>query len=250
MIIDIEDIINYSSCPMYYKFNIKIKDDVKDTNILFDEIIHSSLYSFLKLCKSNNKLLTLGKLNQIFINKCGGTDVKFEDIISNEPVWGDELDEKRKLDLLSLNNFYKILKRQNLKILAVDNPYKIKITNDITIKGTIDLVLQYTNKHRTYIRLIDFKTNSKTNYKEYAHRDFSLTCSAFAFEKMYDQKIDDCILYGVNKSKIFYTTRDKENYKSSFKDIINISKLIKNNIYYKCPSEICNNCKYNLLCGK
>lgn len=245
--IDIKDIIEYCHCPMYQKFssNESLKNKVISTIEKFDTDIHNSIYSYLTLMQSGEKV-TLRHLNKAFATKWIGTGKTVDDILFVEPSsWRDTHEQKRKKGLSSLNQLHKFLSSDVFFPVAINKEYDVRISNNVNLTGSIEFVRELADGS---MQLIDFKVDDKLHNKVYVEKDLEITAACYAFEKTYGRKIDSVLFYGLDKNRTVRTSRNEDDYKMLKKVVTNVNACIRNNIYYPCPSDKCNTCLYKSIC--
>ena len=245
--IDIKDIINYCHCPMYQKFSSKdsLKNNVVSTIEKFDTDIHNAIYSYLTLMQSGEKV-TVKHLNRAFATRWIGTDKTVNDILFVEPSsWRDTHEQKRKRGLQSLNKLHKYLSSDIFFPIAINKSYEVPVAKGLYLTGTIEFVRELMDGT---IQLVDFKVDDKLHNKVYIEKDIEITAACYAFDKLYNKNIDSVVFYGLDKNKPIVTSRSGDDYKMLTKIAVNVYTCIKNNLYYPCPSDKCNNCLYKSIC--
>lgn len=246
MIIDIEDIINYSQCPMIYKYSKLDKYKSNKISILteYDKTIHESIYTYLNLMKSGAKV-SLKNLLSIFGTKWIGTDKTINDMLFITPLtWRDTHNEKRKEGIKALTKLDKYLNKQEFYPILIGQQYKFQICKGLILTGRFQVIREINQS----IEIIDFKTDDKTQEKLRPYKDLSITAQWFAFKENFNQNPDIALYYGLHsgtKYNAFRTDKDLKMLKTTIK---NISLCIKNNIYYVCPGPQCYYCIYKDIC--
>lgn len=244
MILDVNDILNYSICPMRYKFS---KEEANDNEVIvekkYSNVVRKSIFTYFSSIQ-NGIAPTFGSLKRTFGNLWIG-EKNVNEILFSEPVsWRNKEEQKRKKGITSLNKFNQYFKDKLYYPILIDYKYEVAINKFVSITGTIDLVVDNNGK----LDLIEFRTNDIKNDCDYINRSFKITGACYAFEDIFKEKIEKILSYGLNKNSVNLTFRNNNNYKAFKDDVINIAKCIHNNIFYISPSNYCSKCFYKNKC--
>lgn len=241
--ISIQEILDYGFCSMYYKFKYidKLSDANANIDFEYNEAIKNTIYGFLSACQCGDPGFTVIKniWGRIWIKQ-----KKVIDLIYEKPKsWRDSHNEKRKLGIYSLDNFYNfIIKEPNIPIVY-NHDYEVSL-NDITLIGKFEIIREV-NKS---IQLILIK-NSTRNFNEiHLARDLEVTATSFAFRNIFEATEDSILLFNSEKGNFKKTIRTDNDYEILYNSVSNILKAINNDIYFACPSSKCFNCLYRKLC--
>lgn len=244
MDININDIINYSVCPMRYK--LSSSDNLDEYTIIenkYSNVIKKCIYSYFYTIQ-NNETAGFNNLKKTFGSLWIGNKT-LNDILFCEPSsWRDLNEQKRKKGLNALYDLNSIFKDLNKKPILIDYKYSVKLSKNINISGTFDLVLKNENSTDLYI----FNISDTINDYEYLQRNYKVHLAYYSFSKIFNEKLDNIYVYCFNKGKLFKVDLKKINIEEFKKNIIGIVKCLYNNIYYKSPSANCSKCYYKNSC--
>lgn len=241
--ISINEVLDYGFCSMYYKY--KYIDNLSDNNINinkeYNEAIKKTIYGFLSSLQDND--LSFNTIKHIW----GRIWIKQKDVINliyqKPKTWRDSHNEKRKLGIYSLNNFYEFITKESNIPLIYNQPYNIKI-GDISLMGEFEIIREI-NKS-TQIIIIK---NSNRNFNNiHLEKDLEVTATSLAFRKTFDTVEDDIVIFNSEKGNFKHTIRDEDDYKLLYNTVKKILVCINNNIFFACPNERCYNCLYRKIC--
>src|SRR3989338_11004616 len=210
---------SFKTCPLQYKYQYLLKIPTIPTAAeSFGITIHQTLQKFytefLKNKKINQKnLLTIYERTWVpigYVSLTHQTRMK---------------EEGKKM----LVNFYKKFHSSNLKIIALERLFKIKIANDIFLTGKIDRIDEI-NKNE--IEIIDYKTGKKPNERELS-KSLQLTIYALAAndKNLFNKKLEDINLtfYYLQTPEKISLKRNEENLIKTKEEIINMVEEIRKN---------------------
>lgn len=250
--ISIQEIIDYAKCPMYYALKYRypeLKTEYINLIEKYDADIHKVIYySFSKVQEGLPIRIEDIKVawGRAWIKDKRKTSIIFSDTLSNKDVYND----RRRRGLNSLISFQKEFSRNPGFPVIINKQYELKINNFLTLTGYYEVVREVEDEmNNKYLEVCNFKTDEHTNTKVNKMYDMKLIASSLAISN--DVVYDNIkyMNYHVDKKK-FYYLNDIHTHEKIFKQsILNIYKLIYNNIFYICPDERCMNCIYKDLCG-
>ncbi|KKQ23345.1 MAG: hypothetical protein US40_C0017G0004 [Candidatus Roizmanbacteria bacterium GW2011_GWC2_37_13] len=228
----------YIRCPLHYKYQYVLKIPTPVTSPLaFGDTIHRTLQNFYNefLKDKNideNRLLQIYKKNWL---PAGYSSAAYEETRKKSG-------ENTLLDYK--NKFHK----KNLNLIAIEKPFKIKITPDIYIVGKIDRV---DNIGDDKIEIIDYKTGRMPKESDLKK---SLQLSIYAMAAidygLYNKKLPQVLLtffYLEEGKKISFqkSTEDLEETKSK---IIEIVGKIRNNEFPVTTGPGLAFCSFPMIC--
>lgn len=246
MIISIDEIIDYTFCPIKYLLKYKyknIKTQYVDLIEKYDRDIHKVIYySFSKV--QDGSVMRIEDIKTAWgrhwIKDKRKHNIVFIDTLFNK----DTYNERRKKGYESLLNFHKKFSCDPYLPILIDYPYELKINDDLTITGNIELVRKIEND---ILQLCVFKTDEHTHNKPNNNYDLRLMASSLALSHIVENKIE-IMTYHVDKasSRKHIIKESKDIFLASVKQIC---KAIKNKIFYISPSTKCNSCIYKDICS-
>lgn len=241
--IHLEEILLYNYCPMAYKF--KYIDKVSDNSINIEEeynkAFKKTIYGFLVSSQdSNPDFSTIKNIwGRLWIKQ-----KKIIELIYEKPKsWRDTHNEKRKLGIYSLKNFYDYYSKTPSFPILFNKEYECNI-DDIILVGNFDIIREVDSK----IQIINIKSSSRHFNSIHIDKDIETTAMIYAFRELFKIKEDDVLIYNAEKSKRRHTARSDKDFKMLEDVIVGIKKCIDQNIFYSCPNYKCHNCSYKIKC--
>lgn len=247
--VDIQEIVDYAKCPMYYFFKYKahnLKTEYISLMEKYDEDIHKVIYFVFSRVQEGAGIDV--KDIKFIWGKSWIKDKRKANIMFNESLMTKDIyNEKRKKGLYSLLNFQETFSKSLGYPIAVNKEYKIQISKHLTVKGRFELIRENENKE---IEIITFKTDEHSYSKVVKDHDLKLLCSGLAArEYIKSQKITH-VLYNVDKNSFSIHEDDELNVDFFKYNINNIFKGIYNKLYYMGPDTNCQFCQYKTMCSK
>ncbi len=229
---------SFKTCPLQYKYQYVLKiPTIPSAAESFGITIHQSLQKFytefLKNKKINQKdLLSIYEKTWIPI---GYVSLNHQTQMKKE---GEKM----------LINFYKKFHFSNLKIIALEKLFKIKITNDIFLTGKIDRI---DSLNKNEIEIVDYKTGKKPNERELS-KSLQLTIYALAAndKNLFNKKLGD-----INLTFYYLQTPEKISLKKNDDDlietkeqIVDMVEKIRTNKFPANPGKHCDFCPFKIIC--
>lgn len=246
MILDIKEVMDYCSCPMYYKLkymNKSLKSNDVDILEKYNNDIHKTIYSFFANLQNFDQISISAMKRTFGMLWIGKKDVP--NILIQSSSWRDTRNRKRKSGINTIVNIFDTFKDNPGFPLIINKKYSVKINENITLTGTWEIIREVDHK----IQLIDFKIGDKFRNRFIADTDLEITAGAYAFNKSFGTTLDNIMYYGLDKNKIHYTNRDKAKYDILLNTINCVAKSIYNKLFYVYPSDKCQQCIYNSICN-
>lgn len=244
--IDIQELIDYSKCPMYYFLKYKAKDvKTEHINLIekYDEDIHKVIYFAFSRVREG-KGIDIKDIKSSWGRAWIKDKRKANIMFSESLMTKDTYNEKRRRGIESLIKFHKQFSLNPGYPIAINSDYKLQINKFLTITGKFEILRENDDKD---IELISFKTDEHTNNRVVKEYDLKLTASSLALSDYIDGKHLKHSMYHVDKGVMYKTNADIN--KEFFKyNIINIFKCIHNKIYYMRADNSCYNCQYKDIC--
>jgi DNA helicase-2/ATP-dependent DNA helicase PcrA len=228
----------YQTCPLQYRYQYILRlPTAPQANTSFGNTIHATLYQFYNQFRKNPKvdlevLLSLYQKNWIPV---GYLSTKQEIKMKKE---GEKM----------LNNFFKKFHQQNLKILFLEKPFKIKLDEQIIITGKID---RADIDDQGNIEIIDYKTGTIGDEKKLKN-DLQLSIYALAILtdpalKINLERITLSYIYLQEQKKISFKKKNDEieETKATIKKAV--SQINQSNFIPK-VGPWCDFCPFRIIC--
>lgn len=250
--VNINEIIDYSKCSMFYYLKYKKKAYTDKINLLekYNECIHKVIYfSFCKLQEGN--IIRVEDIKNTWGRLWIKDKRKSSIIFSDSYLHKDIYNNKRIKGLESLLTFREyLIKKPNFPI-CINQEYKFKLNDDLVIKGKFDVIRETKDEDNNIkLQTCVFKDDSEYT-KMMLKNDLKFNCDAIAIENSIneDYKIEHLIYYYEKNKEIEVknTLADKRVFAHNVNTIYN---LIKNNVYYMSVNKNCQSCIYNSICFK
>lgn len=248
--IDIQEIIDYSKCPMLYFFKHKYKlttEYIDVTEKYEKDLLKVIYYSYSKL--QDNDFIRIEDIKQMWGRLWVKDRRRIDLVFSDSYIHKDFYNIKRIKGLESLLLFRDSLAEDNCFPIAVNQPYKIKI-GDIIINGKFDVVREIINDNgEKEIQSCIFKTDTYATRLTQRY-DMKFNCDAIAIEQMTKEKANiSNMIYYIEKGKSI-TKKSNSLSKGTFiHNVRTITNLISNNVFYMSVNENCDSCIYKNICS-
>ena len=188
---------SFKTCPLQYKYKYVLKIPTTSTAVeSFGISIHKTLQKFYSKFVKNKKIYEKELLN---IYKENWTPIGYLNI--------DHQNRMRKEGEKMLSNYYKKFHHPKLKVIALEKLFKIKVSNDVFLIGTIDRVDEI---NKNGIEIIDYKTGKKPNENELKK---SLQLSIYSLAAI-DKNLFNKKLENINLTFYYLHTPHKINLKN------------------------------------
>jgi len=173
---------SFRRCPLQYKFRYVIKIPVPTSAALsFGDIMHRSMQEFYKHVIAGDKVSEQTLL------------AIYDEQWRSKGFMSKSYEEKMKKNgELLLSEYFKKGYDPKTKTIAVEQAFKIKITNDITLGGKIDRVDRRADGK---LEIIDYKTGAAPKKRD-PQEDFQLSIYALAAtdKGVYDTAADNMLV--------------------------------------------------------
>lgn len=228
----------YVRCPLQYKYHYVLKIPTPPTAaIAFGDSIHKALQNFY-LEFMGDKSVGLKRLLKIY-----------------QKTWlpvgyvsaSHELRMKKEGEKI-LEGYFKKYHNKRLDIVAIEKPFKIKVTKDIYVVGKIDRVDGLAKKN---IEIIDYKTGKKPDEKELKKSlQLSIYAMAATDRGLYDKKLSEVVLSFYYLQEPIKTSFQKtpEELIDTKEKIMDIVGKIRTNDYTPTPGRWCDFCPFKMIC--
>lgn len=228
----------YKRCPLQYKYQYILKIPSPPTAALsFGDTMHRTLQDFYQIFIENKSV----NLRQLFtLYEKNWTPVGYVSPAHEKRMKS----EGRKI----LTDFYKKYHSKNLKILALEKLFKIKLRSDINITGKIDRI---DADESDMMEIIDYKTGKKPSDRDLKKSlQLSIYALAATDRGLYNKKLSDVKLtfyYLQTPDKISFQ-KNSEEITETKNQIIEIVDKIRSNDYTPTPGLWCDFCPFKIVC--
>lgn len=259
MRINIDEVIDYVSCPALYRFkNVdkleppqpKVGRPTKNSIVeLYDKALHMTIsYIFHRV--QDGVYPSLANLAKRWGHVWVKPRADQEDIRFRHTSWRDTHKRKEDQGWKKLQEVYAYYKEHPGTPIMVNYPYEVELGRH-TLIGTIDLVRVIRNeKGREEIVMTEFVADEKNAPFLHIDRDWKVTAASYAFRKVMRLNEQKIVYHGVISGKLHNTERDEEDY-SHLEHLLNtIEHMRDNDIYYPVFNERCITCPYQKFCER
>ncbi len=232
---------SFRRCPLQYKYRYVIKIPVPTSAVLgFGDIMHKTMQEFYQQVMKG-KHPTKETLLLIYENKwsaSGRIGFKIETYEKEMKKHGEEL----------LKEYFVKGYDQKTKTIAVEQRFKIKISNEITLGGRIDRV---DRKPDGSLEIIDYKTGAAPKKRDVSE-DFQLSLYALAAtDKGVFGEISENIMvsfYFFEGQECMSATRSKEQLEKVKDEIVSTAQAMGTSEFQPTQGMYCAFCEFRLLC--
>lgn len=252
MDITVQELQDFMTCPMLYHLTKECKIGNKEYSSINEKYIielNKLIYFLFNQLKNHNycdiKLLK-EKWKDLWIGNKRKEDIF---IPVDNPVlsWY----KKREMDGIDIlfdmwNNFADPDKFEKYNIIAVNTPYRLDITNSITVVGTFPLIRTFkVNEKKENIELFMFNLHNPLLSLK---KDLAISILSLAFRKCFNTTENHIYIRELDKKKTISTTRKTEELKIAKKTILDIVIAMKSKYNYRLLSKRCETCPYSYYC--
>ena len=229
---------SFQTCPLQYKYRYVIKIPAPTSAALsFGDVVHKTLQAFYTRVK-NRETPTVDDLLTIYTNQwvsLGYGNKQYEEKMKAHGV-----------DLL--REFYDKGYSPGVIPTAIEEPFKIKITPEVTLGGKIDRI--DTHEDGT-IEIIDYKTGQATKTRDVS-KDPQLTIYAMsaAQEGVYKKKPEQVLVsfYFLEGQEKVSATRSALQIDEAKKEVAQTIEDITRSNFAPTPGKHCDFCEFRLIC--
>ncbi len=226
----------YERCPLQYKYSFVLNlPTPKTASLNFGEIIHQTLENFYQLFKTNK---SVSEKEMLDIYKKNWQPIGFLSKKHEEKYF--QIGKK------ILINYLKKYHHKDLNVLSLEMSFKIKIIDNVFIRGKIDRIDKLPDGR---LEIIDYKTGKKPDEKE-LNKDPQLSIYALALKNIYKKTPDKFLLsyfYLEHDEKISFQ-KNEEDIEKIRKDIIEKIEKIKLKDFTPNPGLHCDFCPFKIIC--
>jgi DNA helicase II / ATP-dependent DNA helicase PcrA len=228
----------FTTCPLQYKYRYVVKIPVPPSAPLtFGDTMHRTIRAFYELVMKKAKPTeeTLLRLLDEQWTSIGYGEKKYEEKMKKH---GIEL----------LRGFYKQGYDPAVIPVALEEPFKIKITPSLTLGGKIDRIDELVDGK---LEIIDYKTGQSPKGRD-VKKDPQLTVYALSAvdNNVYKKKPGDVIVsfYFFEDQQKVTATRTSDELKQAKIDIAQKADEISRSDFKPTPGKHCDFCEFRLIC--
>ncbi|MBI5614298.1 ATP-dependent helicase [Candidatus Gottesmanbacteria bacterium] len=229
---------SFETCPLQYKYRYIVKLPVPPSAALsFGDTIHKTVYAFYDLVRKGERPTskTLLSLYTGFWSRIGYGNASYEEKMK---AHGVEL----------LEGFYKKGYIKGHVPIALEEPFKIKITPHLTLGGKVDRI---DAREDGKVEIIDYKTG-KTPKNRDVTKDFQLSVYALAATAptLYTRKPEDVIVsfYFFEDQMKVSGTRTQEQLDEARETVKKRAEEIQTSTFSPTSGKHCDFCEFKLIC--
>lgn len=245
--IDIQEILDYNYCPVYYKLKYN-KSGLENLSNTYDKLLRQCFYLYITSLK-NNSSVDVSYLTKLW----GKYWVKDKSLIKLMTTPSASLRDRynllRKNGIDSLISFHNLMKQGSQYPILINKGYAVKITDDITLTGKWEYIRELHTEENNVFQIIKFQ-HKKERFQTLMQMryDLELTAAAYAFETMFTAPEYQVVYANIYKEKMISSFRDTNDFNILKQTVINTVKCIKDNIYTISPDVKCFHCVYRNQC--
>lgn len=246
--VSIQELIDYAKCPVYYFFKYKSPEYKTEAISLiekYDDDIHKVIYYAFSRASEGDSIDikdVKSSWGRAWIKDKRKVSIMFNESLSRK----DTYNELRKRGIHSLLQFQKVFSLEPGFPIAINKPYEIQVSKNLTVTGNFELIRENTFKQ---IEVMTFKTDEHSNVKVVKDNDLKLMASSIAAEEYLGSKDIHHVMYQVDKYNFTRHTEDTINKDLFIFSVNNIFKAMYNKLYYMAPSNDCYFCPYKDICN-
>lgn len=228
----------YIRCPLHYKYQYVLKIPTPVTPALaFGDSIHRSLQNFYS-----------GFLKDKEIDEKRLLDIYKKNWLPAGYASAPHQETRKKSGENVLTDYFRKYHKKDLKVIAIEKPFKIKTAPDIYIIGKIDRVDNIGNDK---IEIIDYKTGKMPKESD-LKKSLQLSIYAMAATDygLYNKKLDEVLLsfYYLEEGKKISFHRSAEELEETKTKITETVSKIRNNEFPLTPGPGLAFCPYPMIC--
>lgn len=249
--VNLQEIIDYSKCPMYYFFKYKRQDIKTDKiNIIekYDKDIHSAIYFAFSRVQEGSQIEVKdikSSWGRAWIKDKRKSSIVFGETFNNKDTYND----RRRKGLDSLLNFQAEFNLNPGLPIAINKEYKLQVSKNLTIVNNFEIIRTVNDVYGNRTEIMTFKTDEHTNNRVVKEFDLKLIANGLAANEYLKETNITHTMYHVDKN---FTTRYKQEDLNTdfFKySVTNIFKAMYNKIYYMNSGSTCYTCIYKDICA-
>jgi DNA helicase-2/ATP-dependent DNA helicase PcrA len=228
----------FDRCPLQYKYRYILKIPVPTSAALsFGDTIHRTLHAFFE--KVQQKEYT----DKSVVLKI------YQDLWRSEGYRDKDYEEKMKQHgVFLLEEFYDKGFDRKIHVLALEQPFKVKITPTLTLGGKIDRI---DRTEEGKLEIIDYKTGSAPKKRD-PSEDMQLSVYALAaYEQgVYGEKVENILVsfYFLEGQQKISGTRNKEQLEKVKQSVSDTAEQISVSSFAPKPGKHCDFCEFRLIC--
>jgi DNA helicase-2/ATP-dependent DNA helicase PcrA len=228
----------FKKCPLQYKYRYIIRIPVPPSSALsFGDTIHKTLYAFYEKVKQKESVdkHVLLKLYHDNWKSIGYKNKGYEEKMKQHGVF-------------LLEEFFQKGYDPTIQVIALEQPFKIKITPQLSLGGKIDRIDKTPDGK---LEIIDYKTGSALKRRD-PKDDMQLSVYALAATEkgLYGEKPEHVIVsfYFLEGQEKISGARTKEQLGQVRQEIKIVAENISESTFSPTPGKHCDFCEFRLIC--
>lgn len=222
-----KQIFQYIKCPILYDIQYNKSLDVSASLTIKNQL--KSLIDYFLFQLYDGKIPSMNDLKKKW-------DILMKEIGSADPKKAIE-------GLGTLINIYNWAHKNKLTVVDINSKYT-KRFGEYEVEGAIGPIISINNK----LHYLVMDTTRKITNETLVDLNLKYTLDIYAFEHLYNKKIESIIVYNSKHNKEFVFFKNEEDFKRLETSITNVCKAIDTNIYYPNSTVLCESCIGNSLC--
>lgn len=238
IVLSYSQIDTYNLCPLKYKYQYIIRvPTTPSASLTFGDGIHKTLQIFYEKFDKNNQA-DLKDLLQIY-SACW------------IPIGYNSSEHERRMKYegkIMLTNFYKNFHNQNIRSIALEKKFVLRLTPFISLVGKIDRIDKIS---KDKVEIIDYKTGKEMQAKDLKKNlQSSIYTLAASDKKLYGYSLKNISVsfYFLQPMKKITIQRSEEELDNAKKIIKQTVESIQNKIFDANVGPWCDFCPFRMIC--
>lgn len=254
LIIDINDIVDFCFCPLYYDIKREIENEIS-IDALYDITIRQVFYNYLNALQMGTLKETKEFLKYQWGKEWIGYKTKKDLLVTSRPVSNKEYnrwDGRRKIGIKAILNFDDMMENDKQYPIVINHKYEIEIIPNVILTGTFEYIREYTDEENNssiqIIKFIDYQERS--NSKHAILNNIESIAMAYAFEELFKPTNYTNIMMDINNKRIYQNNFNNKHFKL-LKDTVKSAIIsMQNNLNCVSIDQRCYGCEYRRQCSK
>jgi hypothetical protein len=249
IVIDINEVTDFSFCPSYYEFKNSNKNEI-NLRTLYDKALHKTIYSYLLALQENRLENTLEFLKY----KWGKEWINYKNIkellITISSYEHDTYEKKRKKGIDAIFKFNDIMLKERQFPIIIGHKYQVEILPNIVLTGTLEYVRELTlDNGQKVIQVVKFSPEPNRFYTNMAKLySLDLISMSYAFNEIFNVDYFQSVFVDIESKKVTTNVYNKSNYDLLKKTVKSTVMCLQNGIKCVSPDYRCYCCEYRTHC--
>lgn len=251
IIIDIQDVIDFSFCPFYYDLKNKDSNEI-NRRVLYDESLHKTFYAYLIALQEDKLNSTLEFLKY----RWGKEWIKYkykstrDFVITCSSYRNDTYENLRKKGIEAIFKFNDMMMKEKQYPIIIGHKYQIEILPNIILTGTFEYIRELTlNNGQKVIQLVKFISETNRFNTNLSKRyNLELIAMSYAFKELFNVDYFQVVSIEVETKRMLVQTYTDKEYDLLKNTVKNVVLSIQNDIKCISPDKRCFHCEYRNVC--